>query len=332
MKSSTISSNLLKKREFESTKEGGLIMKAVLINQYGGREEMQYTDIPMPIPGDWDVLIEVHAAGVNPADWKFREGAMHIHQFPLVLGWDVSGVIKEVGKKVTRFKVGDEVFSNTENHRNGSYAEYVTVSESEVSLKPRNITFEEAAGIPMAVLTAWDALVNVAGIKQGNKVLIHGAAGGVGGYAVQIAKSMGGHVITTAAGMHFEYVKSLGADKIIDYTKEDFSQILNNLDVVLDVIGSDVQVKSFDVIKENGVLVSTISEPNRELSKQKKIQGKLVWQNLSGKDLREIAILFEKEILKPARISKILPLEHAVLAHELIESGQVSGKIILKIK
>jgi NADPH:quinone reductase-like Zn-dependent oxidoreductase len=307
-------------------------MKAVIINQYGGRDQMKYTDIPMPTIGDRDVLIEVHAAGVNPADWKFREGYMKIHEFPLILGWDVSGVIAEVGKDVTGFKIGDEVFSNTENHRNGSYAEYVAVNESEVALKPKNITFEEASIIPMAALTAWDALVNVAGIKQGDRVLIHGGAGGIGGYAIQIAKIFNCFTVTTVTGKQIEYVKSLGANEVVDFLKEDFSKIVADVDIVLDVIGGDIQLKSCEVLKENGVLVSTISMPDPVISKQKRVQGKLVWQDLSGKDLERIAALIEEGKIKPAHITKTLPLKQAVIAHELIESGQATGKIVLKVK
>ncbi|MFZ2197857.1 MAG: NADP-dependent oxidoreductase, partial [Thermodesulfovibrionales bacterium] len=212
-------------------------MKAVVIEKYGGADVLEIKDIPLPVVEDQDLLIEVHAASVNPVDWKIREGyfkEMIPYKFPLVLGWDVAGVVKETGASTTLFKAGDRVFSRTDIARNGTYAEYVAVDEGLVALLPDNLSFREAAAVPLACQTAWQALIEMAHVKQGDKVLIHAASGGVGTFAVQIAKYRGAYVTATCGTANTRLVKSLGADEVIDYTATDFSEVLHDFDIVLD--------------------------------------------------------------------------------------------------
>src|SRR5260370_4839567 len=200
-------------------------MKAVRIHSYGGPQVLQYEAAPRPKPGKGEVLIRVHAAGVNPIDWKVCAGYMKDfipHSFPLILGWDVSGVIEEVRPNVSRFKKGDEVYSLPDHTRNGAYAEYIAVRESEVALKPNSLHHARAAAVPLATITAWQALFDTAQLQPGHRILIHGAAGGVGHFAVQLAKWKGAHVIGTASARNQEFLKSLGADETIDYEKTRF--------------------------------------------------------------------------------------------------------------
>ena len=212
-------------------------MKAIRIHNYGGPEVLQYEAAPRPKPGKGEVLIRVHAAGVNPIDWKVRAGYMKdfiAHSFPIILGWDVSGVIEEVGPNVSRFKKGDEVYSLPDHTRNGAYGEYIVVRESEVALKPNALHHVRAAAMPLATLTAWQALFDTAQLQPRQRVLIHGAAGGVGHFAVQLAKWKGAHVIGTASARNHEMLYELGADELIDYTVLKFESIVRDVDVVLD--------------------------------------------------------------------------------------------------
>jgi NADPH:quinone reductase-like Zn-dependent oxidoreductase len=198
-------------------------MKAVCIYSYGGPEVLAYKDVPCPHPSDGEVLVRVHAAGINPVDWKIREGhlkGMLNHTFPLILGWDVSGVVESVGRAgISRLKVGDEVFSRPDILRDGAYSEYVVIREAEVAIKPKTIDHIHAAAIPLAGLTAWQSLFEAGGLSSGQKVLIHAAAGGVGSFAVQLAKLTGAYVIGTASGKNHDYVRKLGADQVIDYAE-----------------------------------------------------------------------------------------------------------------
>lgn len=309
-------------------------MKAVYIENYGGVEQLIYGDLPMPEVGDNDVLVEIHAAAVNPVDWKIRKGFLQQRiqfAFPLVLGWDVAGVVKETGKNVTRFQKGDAVFSRPDITRNGTYAEYVAVDENLLALKPSNITFEEAASVPLAGLTAWEALVEIAKVKTGDSVLIHAGAGGVGAYAIQLAKSLGAYVTTTASGNNADFVKSLGAEQVINYKEQDFFKEVSGLDVVFDTMGGEIQTRSFDVLKENGVLVSIVTPPDQELAKQKNVRAEYLFLQPDGEKLGKLGELIEEGKIRPV-VGHEFSLQDVPAAHELSESHHAKGKIVIKVK
>src|SRR5712672_64055 len=211
-------------------------MKAIRIHNYGGPEVLQYEDAPRPKPQAGEVLIRVHAAGVNPIDWKVRQGHMKDfwpHKFPLILGWDLSGVVEELGRGVSRFKIGDEVYSVPDVSRDGAYAEYIVVRESEIALKPKSLHHIRAATVPLAALTAWQALFDTGQLQPGQRVLIHGGSGGVGHFAVQLAKWKGAYVFATASTKNQELLRELGADEIIDYSTQRFEDVARNIDIAL---------------------------------------------------------------------------------------------------
>src|SRR6266481_5238166 len=227
-------------------------MKAVRIHTYGGPEVLRYEDAPRPVPAAGEVLIKIHAAAVNPVDWKVRAGHlkdMLKYQLPLIPGWDAAGVIEDVGAGVTRLKRGDEVYTRPDISRDGTYAEYITVREPEVALKPKFLDHVHAAAIPLAALTAWQALFDAGGLSSGQRVLIHAAAGGVGTYAVQLAKWKGAYVIGIASARNHDFVRQLGADEVIDYQTKKFKDSARDIDVVLDAIGGDTQQRSWKVLK-----------------------------------------------------------------------------------
>ncbi len=309
-------------------------MKAVRIHSYGGPEVLQYEAAPRPKPGKGEVLIRVHAAGVNPIDWKVRAGYMKDfipHSFPLILGWDVSGVIEKVGPNVPRFKKGDEVYSLPDHTRNGAYAEYIVVRESEVALKPNALHHVRAAAVPLATLTAWQALFDTAQLQPRQRVLIHGAAGGVGHFAVQLAKWKGAHVIGTASAKNHEMLYKLGADELIDYTTQRFEDVTRNIDVVLDTIGGDTQERSWQVLKKGGILVSFVQSPSENKAKEHGVRGIRLGARPNGQELVEIAKIVDAGKLAPV-IDRILPLSEARRAHELSQSGHTRGKIVLRVK
>jgi NADPH:quinone reductase-like Zn-dependent oxidoreductase len=310
------------------------LMKAIRIHNYGGPEVLQYEDAPSPKLAPGEVLIRVHAAGVNPADWKVREGHFRQlvqHKFPLILGWDLSGVIEEVGPGVSKFKKGDEVFSKPDTSRDGAYAEYVVVRESEVALKPRSLHHVYAAAVPLAGITAWQALFDVAQLKRGQRVLIHGGSGGVGHFAVQFAKWKGAHVIATASTKNQQLLQEIGVDQPIDYTTQRFEQIAENVDVVLDTIGGDTQERSWKVLKKGGLLASVVQPPDAEKAKEFGVRGAFVWIQPNGNELAEIAPLIDSGNLKVV-LDRILPLSEARRAHKLSQSGHARGKIVLRVK
>ena len=313
------------------------LMKAVRIHDYGPPEVLQYEDAPRPKPAPGEVLIRVHAAGVNPADWKVREG--HLRQLvqnklPLILGWDLSGVIEEVGANPAangRFKKGDEVFSKPDTSRDGAYAEYIVVRESEVALKPKSLHHVYAAAVPLAGLTAWQALFDAAKLQSGHRILIHGAAGGVGHYAVQLAKWKGAHVIATASTKNHDLLRKLGADETIDYTTQKFESIVRDVDVVLDTIGGETQERSWQVLKKGGILASLVQSPSEQKAKAIGVRAAFVWSQPNGNELDEIAVLIDSGNLKIV-LDRILPLSEARRAHELSQSGHARGKIVLRVK
>lgn len=306
-------------------------MKAVLIYKYGGTEVLKFGDAPIPVINPDDVLIKVFATSVNPIDWKVREGhSKGTRVFPVILGWDVSGVIEKVGADVHDYKVGDEVFARPDVSRNGTYAEYVAVRAKEISFKPKTIDHLESAAIPLAGLTAWQGLFDHGKLQAGQKVLIHGAAGGVGTLAVQLAKWKGAYVIGTASEKNIAFLKELGADEVIDYHKEKFEETLKNIDVVFDTIGGETQIKSLQVLKPGGILVSIVGIKDMEALKVKGIQGVQYMAQSVPENLKQLAVLIDSGKLKPV-IAQVLPLKEIVKAHQLSERGHTRGKIVLQV-
>jgi NADPH:quinone reductase-like Zn-dependent oxidoreductase len=311
------------------TKTKSQTMKAIRIHNYGGPEVLQYEDAPRPQPQVGELLIRVHAAGVNPIDWKVRAGYMKDHMplsFPLILGSDVSGVVED-SNAGSRFKKGDEVFAMA----NGAYAEYATVHESLVAPKPKSLHHVHAAAVPLAALAAWHALIETAKLEAGQRVLIHGGAGGVGHFAVQLAKWKGAHVIATASTKNHDLLRKLGADETIDYTVVKFETIARDVDVVLDTIGGETQERSWRVLRKSGILVSLVQPPSEEKAKAVSARGVMVMNHSDGGALAEIAKLIDAGKLAPA-IDRILPLSEARRAHELSQSGHAHGKIVLRVR
>ena len=313
------------------------LMKAVRIHNYGGPEVLQYEDAPRPRPAPGEVLIRVHAAGVNPADWKVREGQFKQfvrHKFPLILGWDLSGVIEEVGASPAangRFKKGDEVFCKPDTSRDGAYAEYVVVRESEVALKPKSVHHVYAAAAPLAGMTAWQALFDVAQLKPGQRVLIHGGSGGVGHFAVQLARWKGAYVTATASTKNQELLRHLGAHERIDYTKQRFEDVAHKIDLVLDTIGGDTQERSWQVLKQGGLLASIVQPPNAERAREFGVHDAFVRSQPNGNGLAEIAALIDSDNLKVV-LDRIMPLSEVRRAHTLSQNGHARGKIVLRVK
>ena len=309
-------------------------MKAIRIHNYGGPEVLKYEDAPRPEPGKGEVLIRVHAASVNPIDWKVREGHMKEfwpHKFPLILGWDSSGVVEKLGRGVSRFKIGDEVYSLPDPTRNGTYADYVVVREPELSLKPNSLHHIRAAAVPLAALTAWQSLFDTAQLQPGQRVLIHAGSGGVGHFAVQLAKWKGAYVFATASTKNQDLLRELGVDESIDYTQQGFEDIARKIDIVLDTLGNETQERSWSVLKKGGVLVSLVQPPSEEKAKELGVRAALIGARPNGAQLAEIARIIDSGKLKPV-IDRILPLSEVRRAHELSQSGHSHGKIALRVR
>jgi NADPH:quinone reductase-like Zn-dependent oxidoreductase len=308
-------------------------MKAVCIYGYGGPDVLSYEDAPRPHPGAGEVLVRVHAAGINPVDWKIREGELKEqlhHLFPLILGWDVSGVVEALGTGLTRLKVGDEVFSRPDIARDGAYAEFIVMRESEVALKPKSIDHIHAAALPLSGLTVWQSLFDAGGLAAGQRVLIHAAAGGVGHLAVQLAKWKGAHVIGTASARNHDFLRQLGADQIIDYDTERFEEVVQPVDVVFDTLGGKIQERSWKVLKPGGILVSIVQPPSAEIAAAHGVRQAFVFTQPNAAQLAEIAQLADAEKLKVI-VETILPLSDATRGQELSERGHGRGKIVLRV-
>jgi NADPH:quinone reductase-like Zn-dependent oxidoreductase len=308
-------------------------MKAVRIHKYGGPEVLIFEDAPRPAPGPGELLIRVCAAGVNPVDWKIRAGYLkdiRPYTFPLILGWDLSGVVEATGPGVGKFKQGDDVYSRPDSSRDGAYAEYIAVKEAEVAFKPVSIDHIHASAIPLACLTAWQAIFDTAGLSAGQRILIHAAAGGVGSFAVQLAKWKGAYVIGTASGRNQSFLRDLGVDEPIDYEKTRFEDLVQEVDVVFDTIGGDTQERSWKVLKKGGFLVSIVAPPSAEEAARNGVRQAFVWMAPNGPELTEIAALVDTGILKPI-VETVLPLASARRAHELSQTGHARGKIVLRV-
>jgi NADPH:quinone reductase-like Zn-dependent oxidoreductase len=308
-------------------------MKAVRIHTYGGPKVLQYEGAPRPKPQAGEVLIRVHAAGVNPIDWKVREGEMKDfwpHKFPLILGWDLSGVVEQLGTGVSRFKIGNEVYSLPDPIRNGAYADYIVVRETELALKPSWLHHIRAAAVPLAALTAWQSLFDTAQLQPGQRVLIHAGSGGVGHFAVQLAKWKGAYVFATASAKNQDLLRKLGVDEPIDYTQQRFENVARDVDVVLDTIGGETQERSWQVLRKGGVLVSLVQPPSEEKAKELGVRAVFLGAQPNGAQLAEIAKIIDSGKLAPV-IDRILPLSEARRAHELSETGHTHGKIALRV-
>jgi NADPH:quinone reductase-like Zn-dependent oxidoreductase len=311
----------------------GKTMKAVRIHNYGGPEVLHYEEAPRPQPQAGEVLVRVHAAGVNPIDWRVREGEMKDfwpHEFPLILGWDLAGVVEELGKGVSRFKIGDEVYSLPDPTRNGGYADYIVVRESELALKPNSLHHIRAAAVPLAALTAWQSLFDTGQLQPGQRVLIHAGSGGVGHLAVQLGKWKGAYVFATASTKNQDLLRELGVDEPIDYTKQRFENVARNIDIVLDTIGGETQERSWSVLKKGGVLVSLVQPPSEEKAKELGVRAAIIGAQPNGAQLAEIARIIDSGKLAPV-IDRILPLSEARRAHQLSQSGHTHGKIVMRV-
>jgi len=308
-------------------------MKAVRIHTQGGPETLVYEDAPRPTPLTNEVLIRVRAASVNPVDWKIRDGygkEIFNHQMPLILGWDVAGTIEAVGPEVDKFKLGDPVYGYTSLLRDGAYAEFIVAKQEEIAVKPASLDFVEAAAVPVAALTAWQAMFDTANLEENQKVLIHAASGGVGSIAVQLAKAKGVYVIGTSSARNAEFVRELGVDEFIDYQATQFETVVHDVDVVLDTIGGDTQVRSFGVLRKDGFLASIVEPPSEQLAAQHGVRSKMVGVLPNGTQLSEIAALIDSGKVKPF-VETVLPLSEARQAHEMSKSGRTRGKIVLQV-
>lgn len=307
-------------------------MKAIQIEQFGELDVLEYKeDIARPEPSEGEVLIHIHAAGVNPVDTLIRRGLLQKvahYTLPLILGWDVAGVVEAVGTGVNSFKVGDEVYAMTGMMPAGGYAEYVALPAANVALKPRSLTFIQAASVPLVSLTALQGLFDIAELSPGQTVLIHAASGGVGSFAVQLAKLRGARVIGTASAANQEFVKSLGADVVIDYRSTPFETVAHDVDVVLDLVGGDTQARSWQVLKPGGILASTVTPP--EKPEASNARGAYVGAQPNGEQLKQIAELLDAGKVKTF-VEIVLPLQEARRAQELTQNGHPQGKIVLQI-
>ena len=313
-------------------------MRAVAIREFGGPDQVRLTDLPRPKPGRGEILIRVVAAGVNPIDWKIREGLLAgvvPHSFPIVLGWDVAGIVEEIGEGAGRSRKGDKVWACARKPvvQWGTFAEYVSVPDSSASILPPRLLFEEAAAVPLAALAAHQALAR-AGVRAGESVLVHAAAGGVGHFAVQLAKNLGATVYGTAGTANQPVVLGLGADGAIDYTREDFREALRRIapagiDVGLDCVGGETLARSFDVLRRTGRLITTV-EATVAAPAGSGVRAEYHAALPSGDQLELIGSLFARGRLKTLA-SKIYPLREASAALEQSRAGHVSGKLVLAL-
>jgi NADPH:quinone reductase-like Zn-dependent oxidoreductase len=310
-------------------------MKAISQDALGGPDVLKMVEVDRPEPGPTEVLVRVEAAGLNPTDWKCRAGGLMDTPPPFVLGWDVSGVVEATGLGQALYKPGDEVFGMLRYQQgHGAFAEYVTAPSRHFVRKPANIDHVQAAAIPLAALTAWQALVDVAGVKEGRRTLIHAAAGGVGHLAVQIAKARGAYVIGTASAGKHDFLRGLGADELVDYLTEDFAEVVRDVDVVIDTMGGDYGPRSLRTMREGGTIVSLVLsrlDPGvHERAAELGIRSEAMLVEPDHAALRAIAALVAAGRLR-VEIAAVLPLAEAAKAHELGETGHTTGKIVLTV-
>lgn len=332
-------------------------MRAAFIRHYGNNDAIEISDLPMPSVGPRDVLIRVRAASVNPVDYKIRGGQLKAIlplKFPLILGSDCAGVVEKCGTEVEAFRPGDAVFTRLEKTRIGAFAEFAVADQDLIAMKPANLDFNQAAAIPLAGLTAWQVLFDVGNLQPGQKVLIHAGSGGVGTFAIQLAKHAGAFVATTCSARNVALMKSLGADVVIDYKTQHFDSLLADYDLVFDTIGGDTQQRSFSVLKRGGALITIAGIPTAEfgrewgvnpvvrmvmgfksrksnqLAKQRGVNFKYIFMHPSGGQLRQLAALVEAGKIRPV-MDKCFDLDHLRDALNYSESGRAVGKVTVTI-
>src|SRR2546423_1673271 len=308
-------------------------MKAIVAHEYGGPEVLKYEDAPRPEPKEDEILVRVIAAGVNPVDGMIRSGMFAKNQkltSPMILGGDIAGVVEKTGDKITKFKKGDPIFAYLSLKNNGGYAEYAVAEEKERAAKPKSISYNEAAAVPIVALTAWQALVDSAKLGAGQSVLIHGGSGGVGTFAIQIAKARGAKVFATASTPNQDLLKQLGADVAIDYTKQKFEDVAKDVDVVLDCVGKDTLQRSYGVVKKGGFIVTLVASPDPVQLEKHGIHGSDLSVAPNSGELAEITKLIEQKKIKVV-VSNALPLTEAAKAQEQAATRHTRGKIVLKV-
>ena len=331
-------------------------MKAFVVDRYGKADNVRIGDMPDPTLRDDEVLVQVRAASVNPLDSKIRDGEFKLllkYRLPLILGHDLAGVVVRVGPRVRHFKPGDEVYARPADYRIGAFAEYIAVREADLAIKPKTLTMEEAASIPLVALTAWQALIERAKLQKGQKVLIHAGAGGVGTIAIQLAKHLGATVATTTSTANVDWVKRLGADIVIDYKKDDFATLLHGYDVVLNSLDAKTLSKSVRVLKPGGKLISISGPPDpafakalgsaflgmvmrllsRRIRKEAAEHGasySFLFMRASGSQLREITTLIESGVIRPV-VDRVFPFEATKEAMAYVETGRAKGKVVVKM-
>lgn len=330
-------------------------MKALAIRRY--KAPMEMMELPQPVPGPGELLVRVRAAGVNPIDYKIRDGTVKVllsFSFPLILGTDLAGDVEAIGPGVTRFKLGDAVYARLDNDRIGAFAEYAVVRESAAARKPALLDYIEAASLPLVGLTAWQALIEIARLRAAQKILIHAGSGGVGTFAIQLGTHLGAQVATTASAKNHALVRSLGADVAIDYQTTRFEAVVKDQDVVLDTQGGDTLLRSFEVVKSGGVVVTIGGRPdgkfarawglslplvwilgflNRKvdrLARERHVRFEYLFMHASGEQLEKIGALVDQGIIKPV-IDKVFPLESAAEAISYVESGRAVGKVVIRV-
>ena len=307
------------------------MMKAVVAHEYGGPEVLKFENVPRPEPKENEALVRVIASGVNPADpltlsGKYaREFGTHL---PLIPGYDIAGIVEKTGVKVTKLKAGDAIYGYPTF--GGGWAEYVIVIEGEIAAKPASLNFTKAAAVPMGALTAWQALVDTAQVQPGQTILIHGGSGGVGSFAVQIAKARGARVIATASTANQDLLKQLGADVAIDYTKTRFEEIAKDVDAVLDPVGKETLARSYDVVKKGGIVMSLVARPDPVELEKRGIRGAAISVHPDAEDLAEIAHLIDAGKIKPV-VTQVLPLSEAIEAQQQAATHHTRGKLVLRI-
>jgi NADPH:quinone reductase-like Zn-dependent oxidoreductase len=333
-------------------------MKAFIVKKYGKKEKLEFLDVAEPTLAQDEVLIQVYAAGVNVIDLKIRDGDFKRilpHKTPFTLGYDVAGIIMQIGNNVTKFKVGDEVYSSPRSNRAGTFAELVAVNQVDIALKPKNLSMEEAASIPLVGLTAWQVLVERTNVKKGQKVFIQAGSGGVGTFAIQLAKHLGAYIATTTSVDNFEMVKKLGADVIIDYRKDDFETILKEYDVVLNSQNEETLQKSLRILKKGGSAISItgpadvdfakvikanfivqmviyfMSRKIQNLAKKLDVRYSFLFMRANGQQLSQIAKLIESGVIKPV-IDKVFPFEQTNEALGYVGAGRSKGKVVIKVR
>jgi NADPH:quinone reductase-like Zn-dependent oxidoreductase len=333
-------------------------MKAFLIDHYTKNGALRLGEVRKPALRENDVMVEIHATSVNPVDSKIRNGDFKLvlpYRLPLVLGNDVAGIVVDVGVNVRKFKVGDAVYARPGKGRIGTFAEYIAMDQSDVALKPKNLTMNEAAAIPLVALTAWQALVDRANVQKGQKVLIHAGSGGVGTIAIQIAKYLGAYVAATTSTANVDLVKNLGADLVIDYKTEDFERVLQDYDVVLNGLGADVLEKSISVLKRGGKLISISGPPDpafakengfgfllqcltallslkiRKKAKRRGVDYSFLFMKADGAQLEKIGALIESGHVRPV-IDRVFPFEKINDALAYVETGRAKGKVVIAVR